>query len=314
MIFFAAGNSGAEGSDGSSTITMEASGKNMVAVGSSETTLDTPDINYVAWYSSKGPVYDYRIKPDLVAPGDQLLSANSNGNDGQSCSTTEKTGTSMASPSAAGSALLVRQYFMDTSGRFWSGRCKQSYRSCHDFAPSGPLVKAVLIHSNSPMSMYNGGGDRDVQLGAAPDYMQGFGRVTLSNALPLQGTNLFDLFVDGDSSLGEYSQASYAVRIDDGVLDMPLKYVAPRASLYCVTCLLVFVLVQGDSGVVRPRERGRHHGPGAAAQHRRAGGVALGPGVPPQRAAGLPRLGEHRRAHPRRQPAVGRVEGNVAIS
>jgi len=58
-IFFAGGNAGGNG-NGIGTITMEASGKNMLAVGSSQTTLGSSNISYIAWYSSKGPTYDGR--------------------------------------------------------------------------------------------------------------------------------------------------------------------------------------------------------------------------------------------------------------
>ena len=96
-IFFATGNDGDSG-DGSKTISMEATGKNIIAVGSSETTFDSESIDYVAYYSSQGPAYDNRIKPDIVNSGDAIESANSNGNDGPSCSTIEMSGTSMACP------------------------------------------------------------------------------------------------------------------------------------------------------------------------------------------------------------------------
>ena len=75
-IFFAAGN---EGSNGNSTITAEASSKNIIAVGASETTLDSDNIANIAWFSSQGPTYDGRIKPDIIAPGDAVMSAKSNG-------------------------------------------------------------------------------------------------------------------------------------------------------------------------------------------------------------------------------------------
>lgn len=223
MIFFAAGNAGGNG-DGTSTITMDASGKNMIAVGSSETTLDTPNINYVAWYSSKGPVYDNRIKPDLVAPGDQLMSARASGNGQQTCSTIEMTGTSMASPSAAGSALLVRQYFMDTNTRFWTKYCYVKYRTCKAFTPSGSLTRAILLHSVSPMSLFNGGGSYDVPLGPPPDYMQGFGRITLKNVLPLFGQANFDLFVEDLKTINQYSQINYVITIPNTAYPKPLKY------------------------------------------------------------------------------------------
>jgi hypothetical protein len=58
-VFFAAGNAGNNG-NGAKTITVESASKNVIAVGSSQTTLGSSDINYVAFYSSKGPTYDNR--------------------------------------------------------------------------------------------------------------------------------------------------------------------------------------------------------------------------------------------------------------
>jgi hypothetical protein len=192
---------------------MESSGKNVISVGSSETTLGSQNINWLAWYSSRGPVYDQRFKPDLAAPGDQLMSAKSNGQGGQSCNTVEMTGTSMASPAAAGAALLVRQYFMDTNKRFWTKACNVKYNSCKVFTPSGALVKAILLHSGSALTVYENGNTKTA-LGNPPDYYQGFGRITLMNALPLQGTTNFDLFVDDAVLLGANSQKAYAVKLN----------------------------------------------------------------------------------------------------
>lgn len=60
-------------------------------------------------------------------------------------------GTSMSAPAAAGSALLVREYFSDTTKRFWTAVCNSAYRLCLPFTPSGVLVKAILLHSGSQM-------------------------------------------------------------------------------------------------------------------------------------------------------------------
>jgi hypothetical protein len=49
-------------------------------------------LNFLAWAS----MLFRRIKPDLVAPGDSLISALSNGNGGSSCGTTTKTGTKLS--------------------------------------------------------------------------------------------------------------------------------------------------------------------------------------------------------------------------
>jgi hypothetical protein len=55
MILFAAGNTG---SNGLYSITMDASSKNVIAVGSSESS--GGDMAYVSWFSSQGPAYDQR--------------------------------------------------------------------------------------------------------------------------------------------------------------------------------------------------------------------------------------------------------------
>lgn len=60
-VFFAAGNAGGNG-NGDRTITIEGSAKNVITIGSSETTLGSSDIANVAFYSSKGPTYDNRFQ------------------------------------------------------------------------------------------------------------------------------------------------------------------------------------------------------------------------------------------------------------
>jgi hypothetical protein len=57
-------------------------------------------------------------------------------------------------------------------------------------------------------------GDKHTALGNPPDYYQGFGRITLMKALPLQGTTSFDLFVDDAVILGANSQKAYAVKLN----------------------------------------------------------------------------------------------------
>ncbi len=63
-------------------------------------------------FSSWGPADDGRIKPDVVANGQDVISA------GFTSDTASDTmsGTSMASPNAAGSAILLQQYYMEQVG------------------------------------------------------------------------------------------------------------------------------------------------------------------------------------------------------
>ena len=223
IIFFAAGNSG---TNGAYSISCESSGKSIVSVGSSQSAAPvngkatTQNISSVSWFSSQGPTYDQRIKPDIVITGDPLMSAKSNGNLGQSCATVEKIGTSMASPAAAGSALLIRQYFMDT--RFWSFNCNQLYSNCGPLTPSGVLVKAIILHSGSRMLQYSGT-NSVTPLGPPPDSVQGYGRITFKNVLPIKSTYPFDLFVDDLNKIGQNSKTTYSVTIPISGNTAPLK-------------------------------------------------------------------------------------------
>jgi len=223
--FFAAGNGGAV----SYAISQQAQSKNTVSVGSSETTRNSLSIANVAYYSSFGPAYDGRIKPDVVSPGDELKSANSVGDGSQSCGTINKTGTSQATPGCAGTAALVRQYFADSS--FFQAFCESGSASsgsgagCNAFDPSGVLVKAAILHSGSPLSLYDfGDSTHDQTLGAPPDAIQGYGRVTLTNVFPLPqigGEYKFHLFVEDQLFLGSDASSSYTIEVTDS--SFPLK-------------------------------------------------------------------------------------------
>ena len=65
----------------------------------------------VAYFSSAGPFgpdnYDLRIKPDIIAPGDEIESAANN----NVCGTAKSSGTSMACPIAAGGTALDARIF-----------------------------------------------------------------------------------------------------------------------------------------------------------------------------------------------------------
>ena len=61
-------------------------------------------------FSSGGPTFDGRVKPDLVAPGDSIDSAYLT-DSGNMCAAVKLSGTSMATPLASGSMALLRQYF-----------------------------------------------------------------------------------------------------------------------------------------------------------------------------------------------------------
>ena len=107
LLLFANGNSG----PGTQTVLSPATGKNVVSVGA---TLRGTSAESMASFSSCGPTADGRVKPDVTMPGSSIVSANADNNTGSfNCNTRSMSGTSMASPGAAGAAALVRQYFSD---------------------------------------------------------------------------------------------------------------------------------------------------------------------------------------------------------
>ncbi|PNH12977.1 Serine protease/ABC transporter B family protein tagA, partial [Tetrabaena socialis] len=142
----------------------------------------------VADFSSYGPTFDGRIKPDLTAPGQLVSSAKSSpsiqtGANSETCSdqTVQYQGTSMATPLVAGHLTLMRQYFRE--GYYPEGwRGPQSA----NFTPSGMLLKAVAIAGAKSLQ---GGFARNKgdYMGPPPDGLQGWGRLDLSSSVPLPG-------------------------------------------------------------------------------------------------------------------------------
>uniref|UniRef100_A0A7S0J3W4 WW domain-containing protein n=1 Tax=Calcidiscus leptoporus TaxID=127549 RepID=A0A7S0J3W4_9EUKA len=191
LILFAAGNSGDQGP---ASVGAPATAKNCITVGASE----NPGSGNgrvdgdMAFFSSTGPASDGRIKPEVVAPGFSVLSANSNSGDG--CALVAQAGTSMATPATAGAAALVRQYLRE--GYFPTGQSGGNPRT-----PSGVIVKAMVLHSAISME----GTYQNAALAPAPSNVQGFGRIQLNQVLFGQdatsspGDLLF--FVDTDREL-----------------------------------------------------------------------------------------------------------------
>ena len=99
-------------------------------------------------YSSRGTM-DGRFKPDIAAPGTQVVSAAAQGASGVTTggyvpATTPMTGTSMAAPAISAVAALVRQYFTD--GFYPSGQRAAADR----LAPSSAALKATLLNGTRP--------------------------------------------------------------------------------------------------------------------------------------------------------------------
>lgn len=226
--FIAAGN---QGQSGYSTVGSPATGKNVITVGAGENDhKDYPkagiafDHTNVAYFSSVGPTFDNRFGVDIVCPGFWTYSANGSAGNHETCSWILMAGTSMATPTAAGTAAAIREYF--ASPTFWAAYCNKDYSACQTLDISGVLLKAIVLHSGEAMAMYDQpsvyGPIGKVTLQAPPDIYQGYGLMNLDNVLPLPGVNDgLDLYIDDLAELAAYTYTEYRVTVTDN--SMPLK-------------------------------------------------------------------------------------------
>jgi len=160
---------------GYGTVTTEASAKNVLTVGAiSELPTGFTNASEMRMtnFSNWGPTDDGRIKPDVVAKGENVVSAVAYNFLGfNSTSATEsKNGTSMAAPAVSGSALLIGQRFNQVTNEW----------------PSSATLKGLIIHT------------ADSKTGEGrPDYRFGWGVMNTRKAIDVLnglGTNhwLFD--------------------------------------------------------------------------------------------------------------------------
>jgi hypothetical protein len=126
----------------------------------------------MASFSSCGPTSDGRIKPEVTVPGSSIQSADNDLSVAtNNCGRKSSSGTSMATPGAAGLTALVRQYF--TEGWYPGGAPDPG----DALTPSAALLRATLVNSAQSMTGTT----------AIPAACQGWGRALLENALFFPG-------------------------------------------------------------------------------------------------------------------------------
>lgn len=287
LVIFAAGNSGVDknrdGRIDPGSIGSPGTAKNTLTVGASENVTRTggiqvpvsrlrtaaeswpaepifssmlsDNVDGLAMFSSRGPTSDRRIKPDVVAPGTNVLSARSRHSTAQDLWGRQDEnyvwsgGTSMSAPLVAAAAVLTRQALME--------RHSQSQ-------PSSALVKAVLMHTAHDMypGQYGAVGAARGQeiLTPRPNSDQGYGRVDVGAIASLDTKTVM---VDERTGLATGDEWGTEVQVTSaGQLVANLVYMDAPASANAAAALvndLDLVLVDEAGVEVRPSDRINNH-------------------------------------------------------
>lgn len=237
---FAVGNDGVDrdrnGIIDTGCIYAPATAKNCIAVGATESLRLTGGYQYgygIAWpadypvspirfdpmsnnangmvaFSGRGPTSDGRIKPDICAPGTNIISDRSHtptADPGWAVYDSNYIylgGTSMSTPQVAGGAALVCEYYQREKG----------------ISPSAALVKASLINGAFDISpgQYGSGAQRDAN--PVPDNSQGWGRMNVKQSICPDPPMVND-FADETPALGTGDHRDYYYTVVDN--SVPLR-------------------------------------------------------------------------------------------
>ena len=162
-------------------------------------------------FSSRGPLKDGRLKPEIVAPGTNILSNRSHHPKAEllwgeyNKDYVYSGGTSMATPLTAGAAAITREVLI---------------KKFNISNPSAALLKATMLHTATDMfpGQYGLGGPTQ-ELQHRPNSDEGYGRVDLKN---LANMTADTQLVEAEVAQGEEYKAT--VKVSGGKLLANLVY------------------------------------------------------------------------------------------
>ena len=232
LILFAAGNAGRDkdldGVVDLYSIDSPATAKNCLTVGASESfrtagglsdtaygevrnyygqpiasDLFSNNIRGLAAFSSHGPCLDGRRKPDLVAPGTNILSTRSAYQEGNGWGEYDdwyyySGGSSMATPITAGAATILREYLTKKVGQF------------RHRPPSSAMLKACLVNAALDIAPGQYGNSYFKEIRQTPGPAAGWGRLNLARAIA-PPFPFFNTYVDNALGLKTGEKIRYTV-------------------------------------------------------------------------------------------------------
>jgi subtilisin family serine protease len=158
----------------------------------------------MAAFSSRGPADDGRIKPEIVAPGVNIISARSHDPSASygftfNADYAYDSGTSMSAPVVSGLAALVRQWLAQDRGIA---------------APSAALVKALLLNGAADIApgQYGTGAQREIPA-AWPNNVEGWGRAIMTDTVGLGGADR--IWLRENAGIQTDGVVSYTVAVSD---------------------------------------------------------------------------------------------------
>ena len=244
LICFAAGNEGvdrnANGEIDTGSVTPPGTAKNCLTVGACENNRPNQPLTYgQGWpsdfpanpiktdrvannpegmvaFSSRGPILDGRIKPDVVAPGTFILSTRSRATQSEGWELSSdplymfEGGTSMATPLVAGCVANVRAFLRTSHG------IKKA---------SAALLKALIINGAHDLA----GQYVPSEAAAIPNNNEGFGRVDVQAVVGPYAAGETVIFFDETKALDTGEKTEQAVAVPPGakVLKATLVWTDP---------------------------------------------------------------------------------------
>ncbi len=178
----------------------------------------SPYLQGMAAYSSRGPTDDQRIKPEVCAPGTDVISTRSSVSGASSewgvlpantryC---YSGGTSMSCPLTAGSAALIRQYMVERAGIS---------------RPSSALLKAAMVGGARSLApgQYGTGATQEIPF-TSPNNVEGWGQPDLKQAVHPEGL-MIKLIDNLSPATGETNLVEITVEKSGEPLDIVLSWI-----------------------------------------------------------------------------------------